>query len=52
MTPTPHVCCRCKREVVMTDCLPAVCYKCQAVEAEAKKEAAVRPDFVVREKPR
>lgn len=29
MIPEAHVCCKCKREVVWTDCLPAVCYNCK-----------------------
>lgn len=53
MIPEAHVCCKCKREVVWTDCLPAVCYKCRDKEREWEQErvrqALPRPDVVVAE---
>ncbi len=36
MKPEPHVCCKCKKEVVWTDCLPAICYRCHAEERTPK----------------
>jgi hypothetical protein len=49
--PSPHVCCRCKREVVWTDCLPAVCWKCEDAKmqerARKREESEVQPDATV-----
>lgn len=47
MIPQPHVCCACKKVVVMTDCLPAVCGACLEKERRQKEEAAASPDVVV-----
>jgi hypothetical protein len=48
MTPQPHVCCVCKREVVWTDCLPVVCYLCRDKERRQKAEQELpKPTAVV-----
>lgn len=34
MLPEPHLCTKCKKELVWTDCLPATCYNCNAKEKQ------------------
>lgn len=50
MIPEAHVCCKCKREVVWTDCLPAVCYNCkenkQMVSQKESKPMISKDEFL------
>ena len=57
MIPEPHVCCVCRREVVWTDCLPAVCWRCSSrkkddLEEKRIREQADKPTIVTTDLPR
>ena len=51
--PTAYCCQRCKKVIVWTDCLPAICYMCYEQEREEKEskkqEEQVKPTVVVEE---
>lgn len=47
MIPEPHICGKCKKEIVWTDCLPCRCCKCEAEEREKTMiQQADVPDLV------